>query len=380
MVRITFATPVFSGARFDGTGVPVDVLPELAGYRDLIVAWAKHLWNTANPQRRRLPKGFEDGFRLTLERVETGSAVPVLERWLPDGQQQLFAVDYFDQARDEIARVLEQVANDNAEVLRDLPDELFQKFNRLGRRLRADEYIEFRRDKNTPGPRYDRTTRVRILRQVGREYEDDVDVVGQVTEARRAGDKSFRLALADNPNVIVDCGEDRFAVGTWALHTGQTVRVIGTGVYSGTGQLLRVTTVDDVTVQGPVGASSKISEQVDALRALEAGWLDGEGDAIDGPGLEWVSAVLNRMAATALLPFPFIYPTEDGGVRAEWSTERWELGVTFDLKGHTARALVTDIRSDKFEESEFDWANKQAESQLAAFVADHLKEGSGDAD
>jgi hypothetical protein len=379
MIRTTFATPVFSGARFDGNGVPVDVLPELAAYRDLVVAWAKHLWSADNPNRRRLPKGFEDGFRLMLERVEPGSARPVLERWMPEDEQpQLFNADYFDQARDKIAHVLGEVANDNADCLKDLPDDLFQKFNRLGRKLRPDEYIEFRRDRDTPGPRYDRTTRMRILREVGRDYEDDVDVVGQVTEARRAGDKSFRLDLADAPNVIIECGEDRFSVGTWALHSGQTVRVLGTGIYSASGQLLRVTTVDDVVVQGPVGASSKIGEQIESLRALEDGWLDGEGFAIDGPGLDWVAAVLNRMVASKLLPFPFIYPTEEGGVRVEWSTDRWELGVTFDLASHHARALAADMQSDDFEESQFDWLDKYAESKLVAFVVDHLKE-EGDA-
>ena len=83
-------------------------LPELAAYRDLVLAVAKALFQGRNPQRQRLPKGFEGGFRLVLDRVEPGSAVPNVCR-VVDEALSLFpglvgVPDLFDEARDPSSR------------------------------------------------------------------------------------------------------------------------------------------------------------------------------------------------------------------------------------------------------------------------------------
>ena len=93
--RSPFATLVFRGKRFDGAVMPLEALPELAAYRDLLAAVAREFFFAENPGRLRLPKGFADSFRLSLARIEQGSAVPIVEREVLDPH--LFALgDLFD--------------------------------------------------------------------------------------------------------------------------------------------------------------------------------------------------------------------------------------------------------------------------------------------
>ena len=81
--RITFMTPVFRGKRFENHEIPLDVLPDLAAYRDLVLDLARHLSLARSPSRKRVLRGFVDSFQLVLRTIEPGSACPVLERVPP---------------------------------------------------------------------------------------------------------------------------------------------------------------------------------------------------------------------------------------------------------------------------------------------------------
>ena len=67
--RTTFMIPVFRGKRFENHEVPLDVLPDLAAYRDLVLELARHLFLAGSPSRKRVPKGFVDSFQLVLRIV-----------------------------------------------------------------------------------------------------------------------------------------------------------------------------------------------------------------------------------------------------------------------------------------------------------------------
>ena len=49
----------YVGARFDRHRLPLDVLPDLSAFRDLLVSYVKAGWRATNEKRVRLPKGFE---------------------------------------------------------------------------------------------------------------------------------------------------------------------------------------------------------------------------------------------------------------------------------------------------------------------------------
>lgn len=77
-MKTDFAQPRFTGTRFDEHTLPVDVARDLAAYESLIVDLAKHLYLTNHPERQRVPKGFAANFRLDIDRIDPGSAMPNL--------------------------------------------------------------------------------------------------------------------------------------------------------------------------------------------------------------------------------------------------------------------------------------------------------------
>jgi hypothetical protein len=70
----------FEGRRFELHRLDVECTAELLAYRKLVLECAKELWRRTRPDRVRLPRGFEDGFRLAFDRVEEGSAALPLMR------------------------------------------------------------------------------------------------------------------------------------------------------------------------------------------------------------------------------------------------------------------------------------------------------------
>ena len=66
------------------------------------------------------------------------------------------------------------------------------------------------------------------------------------------------------------------------------------------------------------------------LKLLERGWLDGKGLPPSHEGLDWLAGVFD-CEFPADLPLPYLYPTAEGGVRAEWSHLPYELSLDIDL-------------------------------------------------
>src|SRR5690606_30752431 len=108
---------------------------------------AKRLYLADNPERQRVPKGFGSDFHLHLERVDEGSAMPLLSVVTASALSLSGAVcpetgrnDYFERARD---LVTECVGAPLDQLPKEFPRELLASFNHLGRSLREDETMEF---------------------------------------------------------------------------------------------------------------------------------------------------------------------------------------------------------------------------------------------
>ena len=77
-----------------------------------------------------------------------------------------------------------------------------------------------------------------------------------------------------------------------------------------------------------------ISVQIDDMRLLKDGWLEGQGKAPSKEGLSWLSQAFDKHYSGDL-PLPYLYPTEPGGVQAEWSLGRNEITLEIDLTEHS---------------------------------------------
>ena len=76
-----------------------------------------------------------------------------------------------------------------------------------------------------------------------------------------------------------------------------------------------------------------LGAQLNDLRELQNGWLDGDGKEPSSDGLEWLRDAFECNCSDGL-PLPHLYPTENGGVQAEWSLGPNEITFDVNLESH----------------------------------------------
>ena len=115
----------------------------------------------------------------------------------------------------------------------------------------------------------------------------------------------------------------------------------------------------------PIGVSSRIEE----LKLLRFGWLDGRGVPPASDGLCWLSEAFEKHYP-AELPLPYLFPTPEGQVLAEWPLKPWSGSLEIDLaekRGEWhALNLATDAEEEKqlqlTESNDWQWLAEQIRS------------------
>ena len=92
-----------------------------------------------------------------------------------------------------------------------------------------------------------------------------------------------------------------------------------------------------------------IPAQLDDFRHMKDGWLEGEGIAPSHSGLDWLADRFTKHYQPDL-PLPYIYPTPEGNVEAEWEIGTQSVIFEIDIENHTGHWLQCDDATD--EESE----------------------------
>lgn len=237
----------FHGPRFDDGGVDLDVAPDLHRYKTLLVEVAKELWRRNHPERKNLPKNFEDSLSLKFYEVRSNCATVPLERVLSaDDREQLWdAEDELDDAVTLVADTIEAAGNDQS-LPEKFPKHLLALFSDYGKTLRDQEWIEQRPAKRESGVRYDSVVRDRLTRWLDTPYEDAVDLIGEVTMAR-VSKPQMEIQFKDRKVEAAFRPEDEDVITT-ALkqHTTAKLRVIGRGQFGSDGVVRKVTDVTDI--------------------------------------------------------------------------------------------------------------------------------------
>lgn len=92
-----------------------------------------------------------------------------------------------------------------------------------------------------------------------------------------------------------------------------------------------------------LGCWIPLCDQIDSLRELRDGWFNGNGRRPEMNALDRVSSFLGL--ATIHCPVPYLYPTCEGGVRAEWDGRSGEIVVEFPPDPRTVD-LVDHVHGD----------------------------------
>lgn len=365
-----FLAPRLVGKRFEGASIPLEMLRDLAALEDMLVEVAKWVFREKNPKRQRLPRGFAESIHLRLTGVREGSAVPVItlesnEGALPHvGHAQL---PYLVEARDTIIEAIAS-ANDNATSF-ELPAKYLSYFDRVGRSLRDDERIEFRSKEGEVVP-LTREVRSRLLSASSiRTISEEVTLRGSLPAVDQEK-LTFEMNLISGqklPGVIPEELLDAFLEGFNGYRDGLRVAVAGVARYERNPKRIKLMeSVERITLLDELDVAARVDE----LRLLKDGWLEGSGRAPSAAGLNWFVSSFQR-EFSGDLPLPYVYPTEDGGVRLEWDLDPLDISIDidFDSKSGALHMLDRETDSDRSETLELErdgWATARETLEAAA--------------
>ncbi len=109
------------------------------------------------------------------------------------------------------------------------------------------------------------------------------------------------------------------------------------------------------------------------LAKLKEGWLDGDGRALDPDRLLRLGTAF-RLFYPNSLPLPYLYPTAEGGIQAEWSLNSYEISLEVELNSLQAEWHCSRLGS-KPSHDEFrvlDLAGAEGWQELADVLSEKL--------
>lgn len=337
-MKTEFLRPRLVGKRFDDHSIPVEVLKDWAAFEGLIVEVARWLYLEQFPRRRRTPRGFTQNFAIHLSQVEEGSAVPVLERPLPQGSlvHDAFS-EWFDKARDRVLDTI-QAASQGQSIDDLLPKSLLAYFDQFGRFLREDERVEFTRATAANDVViYDKRVRKTLVLKSAGVYRTEESVRGSMSELNLEN-RTFTLKLISGEKVVGQfSGELRdAALGALGAYGESLVMVEGAVVRDQSDNRKRIEQVTRIEPLDPLDVPARL----ESLALLRDGWMDGQGVRLLPAGLAWLSKAWTEVWPDEVA-LPYAYPTPDGRVQLEWSTPQGSVAAEVDLVDHMAEVLVS---------------------------------------
>ncbi len=367
-----FLTSVLKGKRFDDHSIPVDVLPEFASYRNIVMNIAKHLYFQNNADRERLPKGFADQLKLKVSRIEAGSAVAVLEREFDSTQ------DYpeFEQARELINTAIREAAYDQNISL---PQNILSLFDGFGKTLKEDEsmFLCLPGQNVNVATKYDRSVRGKILAFNKKPTKGAVKVTGKISDVNLTSGR-FEVLTNDGATVISGTVSSEFESMLRDAHRAfetDEVILVGLGVINSDKSIYKIETLQHLICYAEDGSIKSsvpsLDETLGKIQALTKGWYDGEdGEPISPVLIASVKQTITKLLSKHSIPIPYLYPTVEGGVRAEWSWGNWEVSTDLNsdeaLNIHATLLSGTQTRDTVVE----NWTAEDSATTISDFLHD----------
>lgn len=327
----------YFGARFANNRMPVDVLPDLPAFRELLLSFAKDEWRTRHPDRKKLPRNFDKEISLSLFDIADGSAIPQLE-WCRSSPQ----ISLFDD-RDEIDEVVEAAYATVIAVFEgsdgeatSLDSEKLRALNRFGPGLKDDERIELTaRDGSGKVVYLDMHRRKQLITGARDTYRSRLEGTGELVGTTSPSDPNSKCTIQVQTSKYgtISIPVDRLQLYeefAGALNTEVQFELL---VDLDCNDRLRsvVDVFDVTTIAGENGTVANAKERLEELGQLGVGWHNGEGNAV---GRAALARSLDFVVAARATGVAFrIFPTVSGGVLIDFAMRNWEYSVEFSPNG-----------------------------------------------
>ena len=330
----------YVGARFNRHRLPLDVLPDLSAFRDLLVSYVKAEWRATHERRIRLPRGFEKSIAFDLAGIGDGSAVPKLE-WnrhtaqllLPDFKDELEGL--VEHAYTEVIKLIDGAA-ENIPSAGLLPESI-RALNRFGSGLLEDEKIEFLESQGKDGNVVflDSYRRKRLITRGRDSYEARFEATGKLLGSEKDADGNNGLIVVNTEQhgtiripVAPERVKDEF---DGSIDEDVQFRLLieldNKDVYR------RVVDVFDVDlIDAALEANlERCRMRIQSIASLKDGWHDGDGKGVTQRAVAAADRLLS--ARPRLAESYHIYPSDAGGVLYEFVHSGWDYSVEIGPNG-----------------------------------------------
>jgi hypothetical protein len=249
--RKKLTTLSFKGPSFEDHGLELNVLEELIQYKRILIETAKELWKTNHPERERLPKGFEDSIRIKFYEIcPSSAAVPLYREIEYQDNQMVFDFETEDEINQAVGLIESSFdsVNSKAPLPSEFPKSVIPFFENFGKTLRADDYIQCQSTKRERPAIYTFDTRERIINFVAQDYEDLVDLTGEIRLADLDG-LNFALRTVDGSKIPGKFEKDQEALIVEGLknHESCLLHIKGLAQFSSKEALIKkIVRIDDI--------------------------------------------------------------------------------------------------------------------------------------
>lgn len=369
----------YVGRRFEGARLPLDVVSDLPAFRNLIVAFAKEIWRVENKGRVRLPKGFEQAMAFDLVDLTEGSAKPKIAWHSGRIQDPLPGIsDYYDtiveRAYGKVLDVMDRASRGEYPGER-LSTGVVRAFDRFGSSLRDGERVEFEGSRGREGNVIAITPERRrdFLKHVQDTYSSRVEGVGALTGLNvEVGWIDVQTDHVGTLHMPLPGDEVH---DTFDGNTRQCVRYDVTLLFGREDEVKGVLEVHDVALvdEEVDKAIERISTRLAQLRALQPGWMDGQGAQIHPVAVQNVQRLVGRRSA---LSVAFrIFPMLSGGVQVEFEAGGWDVTVEFEHDGSAELYAVQIAGDGEVEPTTYDGLEEALLGDLDRIVGEYPRTG-----
>ncbi|MDM5113585.1 hypothetical protein [Aeromonas salmonicida] len=349
-----FLRPRLTGSRFDEHTLPLDILKDFAALEEMLVEVAKRQYLAEHPGRQRTPKGFTSGLELHLSSVEEGSAIAVISlvfaSLFPPNDAQ-----YLERAKEQIVETIASVEQGGQASL---PPELLRYFDRFGRALHDGEAIEFTRNNGQTTALTPATRQLLLQASQAEVWTEEVTFKGYIPEVDQA-DYSFELELQNGIKLkapLLDAHRTAVLEASLGYQNKIMVAIKGVIQRDRAGRPKSFESVEHVTQMDPLDIETRLEE----LARLEDGWLDGKGLALNKDALDDLARAFDEHFSPDL-GLPYLYPTPEGGVQAEWALGQWEVSLEIALPSMISEYQAVNIDTGASDELELSLATDAAD-------------------
>lgn len=361
--------PRFTGERFRANTLPLSLLRDLEALQGIILEIAKDEFRLANPSRRRIPRGFSEGLTLHLVGSREGSYVAQIGMVIDSDVLPGFdpRTQAARSARDRFVDAIAHAQDSSQDLSPPLPAGVWPYVEKFGRGLHDGEAIDLvRREGSTLQFTKELRRRLLLTRPGVDMLTDEVDLVVKLGDVRPK-EHSITIELVDGRSIAATVTDQQLEelsdvrVGEFGL---SWLRASGIGSFDRSQQLQRVDEVTVIELLDPMDPRV----QLEKLKVLRDGWLDGDGSPLSLDLLAWVGTWFDEHLNEDT-PLPCLYPTPEGGVEAEWLIGRLDISIEFDEAAGVVEWHAMDLDTGKADEKTINFDDTEALAELGRLMA-----------